>query len=108
MIPNILDKKIKIITNEESVGAFSNKTTQKVIKTLYANMLTLSNSEVIQDYSKEENVIISFRVIYSNFTKELPYRTKEYQIIYNNLIYDIITAIPKNNSYIDIKCKVTI
>lgn len=108
MIPTILDKKIKFIINEDNGEAFSNKNNNKVIKTLYANLLTLTNSEAVQAYSKDESVIISFRVINTKWTKELPYKTKDYQILFNNLTYDIIAAVPKGINYIDIKCKVVI
>lgn len=47
MIPSILDKKIKFIISEDDGEAFSNKKNPKVVKTLYANLLTLTNSEAI-------------------------------------------------------------
>lgn len=108
MIPTMLDKKIKIVTNNELGGLFSNNGNQKVIKTMYANLMNFSNSESVQAYSKDETILVSFRVIYTKFTKQIPYKTKEYQILYNDRLYDIIDAIPKSKNYIDIKCKVVI
>lgn len=108
MIPSILDKKIRFIISEDEGEVFSNKKNPKVVKTLYANLLTVTNSETIQAYSKDESIILSFRVINTKWTKELLYKTKDYQILFNNLTYDIIAAVPKGINYIDIKCKVVI
>ena len=108
MIPSILDKKIRFIISEDEGDASSNKKNPKVVKTLYANLLTVTNSETIQAYSKDESIILSSRIINTKWTKELPYKTKDYQILFNNSTYDIIAAVPKGINYIDIKCKVVI
>lgn len=109
MIPTTLNEKIQFVKNEDNGGVFSNKNANPtVVKTVYANVLSLNNSEFVQAYSINESVIVSFRVIYNKFSKELPFKTKEYQIKWKTNLYDIITAVPKDRNYIDVKAKVVL
>lgn len=108
MIPSNLDEKIEFGIIENDGGVFSNNNDFKVVKTAYANILNLNNSEFIQAYSTKESIIVSFRVIYNRFTKDLPFKTKEYQINWKGNLYDIIAAVPKDRNYVDIKAKVVI
>lgn len=109
MIPSNLNEKIEIVKIDNGDDVFGNYTKKIVVKKLYANLLTLTNSETVKAYNTNANIILSFRVMHNRFTKELPQKTTEYKLSYKNLIYDIIAAVPdKYNNYIDIKCKAVI
>ena len=90
----------------EDDGSFGNRPNNKIIKTMYANVLNLNNSELVQAYETNASIIVSFRVTNTKFTKELPFKTKDYKIDWKGNIYDIITAVPtKDMNYIDVKGK---
>ena len=105
MLPTNLNKKITFLEKPKSVGVFGS-TLGEVVYKCYANLLTTSGSEVTTAYSKDAQIIYSFRVYNTKFTRELPFKTTQYQILYQNQIFDIMFAmVDKSGNYIDIKCQ---
>lgn len=107
MIPVALNEKIQFIKFEETGLVVENETTDSLLfKTLYANVLNLNNSEFAQAYSTNSSIIVSFRVVYSKFTRDLIFSTKNYRIKWRNIEYDILAVVPsKDLNYADIKAK---
>lgn len=103
-----LTERIEIVTFTEDNDVFSNSVNYKTVKTLYANIRNMSNSEIVSNYSKYESVLISFRVFYTKFTKDLLFKTKDFRVKYQNQYFDIIAVQYSDRSYVDIKCKVVI
>lgn len=107
MIPTFLNEKVSFVTNEEEGEIFSNMSENfKIIKTVGASVFNFNNSEFVQAYSTNQKIIVSFRVIYNRFTKDLTFKTKEYQILWNGQLYNIITAVQKDRNYVDVKAEV--
>ncbi len=104
-----LTERIEIVSFEEDNGSiFSNEVNYKTVKILYANIKNMSNSEIVSNYSKYENMLISFRVFYTKFTKELLFKTKDFRVKYKNQYFDIIAVQYLDRDYVDIKCKAVI
>lgn len=104
-----LTERIEIVSFEEDNGAvFSNEVNYKTIKTLYANIKNMSNSEIVANYAKYENMLISFRVFYTKFTKDLLFKTKDFRVKYKNQYFDIIAVQYLDRDCVDIKCKAVI
>lgn len=104
-----LTERIEIVAFKEDDGsAFSNTVEYKTVKILYANIKNMSNSEIVSNYSKYENVLISFRVFYTKFTKDLLFKTKDFRVKYQGQYFDIIAVQYSDRSYVDIKCKAVV
>lgn len=103
-----LTERIEIVTFTEDDEVFSNSVSYKTVKTLYANIRNMSNNEIVSNYSKYESVLISFRVFYTKFTKDLLFKTKDFRVKYQNQYFDIIAVQYADKSYVDIKCKAVI
>lgn len=103
-----LTERIEIVTFTEDDEVFSNSVSYKTVKTLYANIRNMSNSEIVSNYSKYESVLISFRVFYTKFTKDLLFKTKDFRVKYQNQYFDIIAVQYSDKSYVDIKCKAVV
>lgn len=104
-----LTERIEIVAFEDDDGsAFSNTVNYKTVKTLYANIKNMSNSEIASNYSKFESVLISFRVFYTKFTKDLLFKTKDFRVKYQDQYFDIIAVQYSDRSYVDIKCKAVV
>ena len=76
----------------------------------WANRLNLSNDEFTNTYATFNKYIISFRVRYCKFTKELEFNTKKYKLRYKDNLFNIISAQDYKNlhKYIDVKVEVKI
>lgn len=106
MIPTNLNKKIKFIQPIEDDNVFNNSTDCEVVYTAYANILTTSGNETTTAYSKDAQIVYSFRVFNTNFTRQLPFKTTQYKILYENQIFDITFAIvDKTGNYVDVKAQ---
>ena len=104
-----LTERIEIVTfTEDDDAIFSNTVNYKTVKTLYANIKNMSNSEIVANYAKYENMLISFRVFYTKFTKELLFKTKDFRVKWQEQYFDIIAVQYKDRDYVDIKCKAVI
>lgn len=104
-----LTERIEIVRfTEDDDAIFSDVVNYKTVKKLYANIKNMSNSEIVSNYSKYENMLISFRVFYTKFTKELLFKTKEFRVKYQDQYFDIIAVQYQNRDYVDIKCKAVI
>ena len=105
MIPSNLNKKITFLEKPKNVGVFQS-TTSEVVYKCYANLMTVSGSEATTAYSKDAQIVYSFRVYSTKFTRELPFKTTQYQILYKDQTFDITFAmVDKSGNYIDIKCQ---
>lgn len=87
---------------------FSTTTEYKKVKTLSANILNMSNNEIIANYSKYANLIFSFRVYYNRFTRDLAFKTKDYRLRYRDQYFDIIAVQFKDRDFVDIKAKAVV
>ena len=100
-----LEERVEFIKNEtnyDTMGFPTNNET--VIYSCWANIKNMTNVELYKNYTENQKIMISFRVKRCNFTKELIYKTTDYKLRYNNITFNIITAIPTlDKKYVDVK-----
>ena len=80
-----MTEKVAFVSTEtvENENGFKIPTNTTVYE-CWANRLNLSNDEFTNTYATFNKYIISFRVRYCKFTKELEFNTKKYKLRYKD------------------------
>lgn len=104
----MLDTKIEFITSNNSIDDEGYPHSSPESKcTFHAEIKNFNNEEFMAAYTTKSKTVISFKVRYCKFTKDLCFDTKTYQIKYNNDYYNIINAndLNQKHKYIIVKAE---